>query len=438
MSEPTQPAKSLQVDAKLEKEFEQALKYELTDADIERAHVELGVDEASRARELFSQATPDALRNWAQGVGDDNPLYTEEDYGPRTRWGSQIGHGTMVGHVKTPMLGDRVPDEVKKARKGLFRGVHVFVSGGKWDWYRPIYPGDRIFTFSGEESLDVKDSEFAGRSVIRVSRSVNLNQRGEVVGVYRILRVLTERKKARSKGKYADIEPAQYTDEDYERIDAIYAAEQPRGAEPRYWEDVNVGDETQPMVKGPLTVTEQIAFHAGGYGFVPYGLRSSRLGFKNRRRIAPFYIKNENGVYDVAQRLHWDSEWAKGIGNPMAYDYGVMRQSWLYHHVSDWAGDDAVIQHLEDSIRKFNYIGDTQFLTGKVTGKRVEAGRHLVELEMHMVNQRDTETAYGAAVVALPTRDGGLPTLQRVPHDLEQQSNQMFARHNELSTQGRG
>jgi hypothetical protein len=40
--------------------------------------------------------------------------------------------------------------------------------------------------------------------------------------VYRILRILTERKAARDKGKYADVEPARYTDEDYERIDAIY------------------------------------------------------------------------------------------------------------------------------------------------------------------------------------------------------------------------
>src|SRR5262249_40612285 len=186
------------------------------------------------------------------------------------------------------------------------------------------------------------------------------------------------------KGKYAAIEPARYTDEDYERIDAIYAAERPRGAEPRWWEDVAVGDELQPMVKGPLTVTEIIAFHAGGYGFVPYGLRSSRVGYKNRQRIAPFYIKNELGVWDVAQRLHWDSQWAKGIGNPMAYDYGVLRQSWFYHHVADWAGDDACITRLEDSIRKFNYMGDTQFLSGKVTAKREVHGNTLVDIELRM------------------------------------------------------
>ncbi len=426
---------AFKVDEKLEKQFESALQYELKDEDIERAKLLIGVNVASNARELYSQATPDAIRNWAQGMGDDNPLYCDEAYGPTTRWGSQIAHGTMVGHVKTPMLGDPMPEEIKKATKSLFRGVHVFVSGGTWDWYRPLYPGDRIYSYSGEESLEVKKSEFAGRSVIRVRRSVNLNQRGEVVGVYRTLRVETERKKSREKGKYADIEPASYTDEDYERIDAIYEAEKPRGADKRYWEDVTVGDELQPMVKGPLTVTEIIAFHAGGYGFVPYGLKSSRLGYKNRKRIAPFYIKNEMGVYDVAQRLHWDSEWAKAIGNPMAYDYGVMRQCWLYHMVSDWAGDDAFIERLEDSIRKFNYQGDTQFLSGKVVGKREHEGRFLVDLELHMVNQRDVETAYGSATVSLPSREAGLPPLPPVPLNIQREAARMFARHNELRAQ---
>ena len=343
------PAESLQVSAELEAEFEQALQYRMTDEDLERARLLIGIDTASRHRELYSIATADALRNWALGVGDDNPLYTDEEYGPTTRWGTQIGHGTMMGHVKTPMLGDPIPDEIKKQTKGLFRGVHVFVSGGTWEWFRPLRPGDRLYSFSGEESLEVKKSEFAGRSSVQVARTVVLDQFGDVLGVYRILRVLTERKAARTRGKYAELEPAHYTDDDYERIDAIYESEQPRGAEKRYWEDVGVGDALPPMVKGPLTVTEIIAFHAGGYGFVPYGLRSSRVGYKNRRRIAPFYIKNEHGVWDVAQRVHWDSQWAKAIGNPLAYDYGVLRQSWFYHHVADWGGDDAFIEQMSDS-----------------------------------------------------------------------------------------
>ncbi|HTW10621.1 MAG TPA: MaoC family dehydratase N-terminal domain-containing protein [Acidimicrobiales bacterium] len=426
---------SLKVDASLEEEFVKAAAYALTDEDIERSRLLLGIDTASKHRELFSVASVDAIRNWSLGIGDDNPLYTEEEYGRRTRWGSQVGHGTLVGHVKTPMLGDPVPDEIKRQTKSLFRGIHVFVSGGTWDWYRPIYPGDRIFSFAGEESVDIKESAFAGRSLVQVRRDVAINQRGEVVGVYRILRILTERQAARETGKYAQIEAAHYSDQDYERIDAIYESEQRRGAEKRFWEDVNVGDQLPAMVKGPLTVTEIIAFHAGGYGFVPYGLRSSRVGYKNRKRIAPFYVKNGQGIWDVAQRLHWDSEWAEAIGNPMAYDYGVMRECWFHHYVTDRAGDNAFVLRQHDSMRKFNYHGDTQFLSGEVIGKREEDGLHLVDLTMTMTNQRGAATSFGEATVALPSREHGPALLPKVPADLERKTIQMWERHLELAAE---
>ena len=188
---------SLKVDENLEKSFEEALSHKLTDEDIERAKLLIGHDKALKMRELYTTASPDALRNWAYGMGDDNPLYTEEEYGVDTRWGSQVGHGTMVGQIKTPMLGDPIPDDIKKQTKSIFRGVHVFVSGGKWDWYRPLYAGDRIFCFRGLESIEEKESSFADRSVIQTDRDVCINQRGEVVGTYRIVQVFTERGKSR-------------------------------------------------------------------------------------------------------------------------------------------------------------------------------------------------------------------------------------------------
>ena len=183
------------------------------------------------------------------------------------------------------------------------------------------------------------------------------------------------------------------------------------------------------MVKGPTTITEMIAFHAGGYGFVPYGLHGQRVGYKNRKRIAPFYVRNEQGVWDVAQRLHWDPEWAKAIGNPMSYDYGVLRQCWFFHHLSDWIGDDGVVLRLSDSIRKFNYTGDTQFLAGEVTAMRDDG---LVDIHLTMTNQRGVETAYADATVALPSRVAGLPGYPPVPRELERQAATMFARHTEL------
>ena len=103
--------------------------------------------------------------------------------------------------------------------------------------------------------------------------------------------------------------------------------------------------------------------------------------------------------------------------------------------LDDWAGDDACIVRMEDSIRKFNYMGDTQFLTGTVTAKREEDGQHLVDLELHMTSQRDVETAYGSATVALASRANGLPIFPTVPAELRRQASMMFARHNELAAE---
>jgi acyl dehydratase len=417
-------------------EWQKAVDYSITDEDIARGQALTGYDEALRDREYVQTATVDTIRNFAHGVGNDNPLHCDPDYARGTRWGSVIAPGMMAGIISAPMKGDKPPEWVKEKRKSLFRGVHVFVSGSTWDWYRPIYPGDTLYTFRGQESLEVKQSEFSGRSVIQVLRDVKVNQRGEVVAVYKILQVLTERKTAAKKGKYSAIEPATYTDEDIAAIDAIYAAEQVQGASLRDFASVTVGDSLGKMAKGPLTVTDVICFHAGGYGFVPYKPSVGRLAYANRQRIAPFYIKNEYGIPDVAQRLHWDPVWAQAIGNPMAYDYGVMRENYLYHYLTDWAGDDGIVLHVHDEIRKFNYIGDTQTITGEVTGTRQEDGRNLVDVAVRFTNQRGDETVKATAVIALPSE--GKPVLYpEVPRDLAEKAAQMMARHWELSKGGK-
>ena len=70
---------------------------------------------------------------------------------------------------------------------------------------------------------------------------------------------------------------ASYTDDEIAAIEAQYAAERPRGAEPRWWEDVAEGDEVGPLVKGPLTVTDMICWHVG-MGMGLYGVKALRLG----------------------------------------------------------------------------------------------------------------------------------------------------------------
>ncbi|MFO7162243.1 MAG: MaoC family dehydratase N-terminal domain-containing protein [Mycolicibacterium hassiacum] len=415
------------------REYDHAIK----DEDIERAKLLLGLDAPASIDEHHQVCTVDTIRQFAIGYGDDNPLYTDPDYAAGTRWGGPIAPPMIHTSLSRRMLGDPIPDDIRKATKGLFSGVHIFVSGQDTEWYKPVRPGDVLYGFGGLESIEVKNSEYAGRSVIRVRRVVRINQRAEIVAIERTILIATERKKSRERGKYMNIEPASYTDEQIAEIDEIYANEGPRGAEPRWFEDVEVGEPLPKMVKGPLTLTDMICFHAGGYGFGPYGIGSARVGYKNRMKKPKFYIKNAAGIPDVAQRLHWENEWAQAIGNPMAYDYGVMRECWLTHYLTDWMGDDGWLLRQHDEMRKFNYIGDTQFITGEVVGKRVENGNGVVDIEFRATSQRGEVTAPATATVALPSRELGPVVLPEPDEELKRKAVAFMARHNELARRGK-
>ncbi len=408
--------------------------YTFREEDIQRARDLVGVYHAVTQREQYTRATPDIMRNFARSYGDDNPLFVDEEYGLDTRWGGQIAPPMINIGLTKDLLADPVP---KEQRRPSFRGIHVFVSGTTTDWYRPVFDGDTLYSFQGFENVELKESEFAGRSLIVTRIHVQFNQRAEVVQTQRVITIHTERHESKKRKKYDAIEPASYTPEDIAKIDEIYAAEVRRGANTRYFEDVEVGASLGTMAKGPLTTTDMVVFHSGGYGFAPYTPSSSRLTYKNRQRIAPFYIPNEQGIPDVAQRIHWDSEYARSIGLPAAYDYGMMRDCWLSHFLTDWIGDEGWLETMSSQMRKFNYLGDTHTFTGEVVGKRVEGDRYLVDVELRGTSQRGEVTCPATATISLPSRETGLAVLPTAPVDLERVAAKMLKRSGELRAEKR-
>lgn len=402
----------------------------ITDEDIAAQEEAIGLYEPSRHREFLSTLSEDSIRNFALSVGDDNPLYTDVAHARRSRWGDLIAPNIMTAIVNEPLVGDRIPKEVRARTRGLFKGCQTFMSGGGWTWYRPMYPGDTIYSFEGEESMEVKESEFGGRTVHIIRRYVKFNQRGDVVGVYRALRIMAERKSAREKGKYADIEAAEWTRDEIEAIDERYLTERARGAETRFVDDVSVGDTFGPVQKGPLTMTDMILTHCAGYGFAPLRmLATSRVAAKDRSKMPMMYSQNQQGVFDTEARVHWDGDLARKVGNPQAYDWGLLREFWLHHAITDFAGDDGFVIEQHDEIRKFNYHGDLQTLTGTVEAVREEAGRHLVDVRVAAVNQREEETAFATATVALPSRDGGPVVIPEAPDELRSMATGFLAEH---------
>jgi acyl dehydratase len=67
-------------------------------------------------------------------------------------------------------------------------------------------------------------------------------------------------------------------------------------------------------------------------------------------------------------------------------------------------GDDADLVHLYTEIRRHNPEGDLLVIEGRVTGKRVEGTRGLVDFELEARNQDGELSARGRATACLPRR----------------------------------
>lgn len=395
----------------------------LNRASIERFREKVGLDwPYSRWTAWNEEATRDGIRHYSYGYGDDNPLYTDPDHAAGTRWGGIIAPpGFLEGAGLTPTI-DIAP-EMKQRGKGGLAGVHMYWAGDHIRYFRAVREGERLYVRRFYVDIREKEkSRFAGRSAVSVRRRVYWNQDGELIAIWDADFVHAERHTAAERQGTAEAAaekeiPAQhvFTEEERAEIDAHYAAETVRGAEPRYVEDVEVGDDLGTRFRGPLVVGDVIAWlmGCGRHELYPY-----RLNWKNRQRMGGFYSLNEFGAWDSAMRVHWDDAFAQSVGARRAYDYGMLRNAWLMQLVTDWMGDDAILVKVDDRIKGFNTVGDLSRLTGSVQSIDESGEWPEVVCEVSCTNpQRDEVTALGTVTVRLPSRTRGLPEFPTAPDD---------------------
>jgi acyl dehydratase len=338
-----------------------------------------------------SEVTRDSLRHWALGIGDDNPLWLDEDYASSTRWGGIVAPGSFL------FAFDRV---VSGYVSGL-PGIHAMFAGTDWNWFAPIRLGDRITAEPVLKDLLDLESAFSGRAVKQTYEVTFRNQDGTEICRADSWCIRTQRSVARERATREHVEPYRWSAEEIAVVAKHYETEIPRGAEPRWWEDVEVGDRLDTILKGPSTVTGFVAF-TQGWGSLY--VRAHGPAFDMFRDHPALAIPNDQGVPEPPERVHWDSDLARAVGVPAAYDYGPERISWLGHLMTNWIGDDGFLRRLNVQVRKHNIIGDLTTCNGQVTAKRVEGDAHLVECDVWGDNQRGERTCLGQAVAELPSR----------------------------------
>jgi acyl dehydratase len=333
-----------------------------------------------RPEPYIEVATRDAIRHWAHGIGDRNP-----------HW---LAHGVAPPTILFAM------DRIVSGYVGGLPGVHAMYAGTDFRWERPIRQDDRVIGESVLLDLIEKPSRFARRAIQQVYRTTFAGRDGAAVCVADSWCFRTERDTARERAKYGAAEPHRYAPDEIAAIAEGYRTEAVRGAAPRFWDDVRVGEKLPEVVKGPLTVTSVIAF-VQGWGSLY--VRAHGLAFDLFDRHPALAIPNAAGVPEPPERVHWDDALARAVGVPAAYDYGPERVAWLGHLVTNWIGDDGFLRRLNAQVQRHNLIGDTTWCRGEVTGK--DPGG-VVHLAVRAENQRGETTAAGTAEVVLPVREG--------------------------------
>ncbi|MCM8737683.1 MaoC family dehydratase N-terminal domain-containing protein [Azospirillum sp. A1-3] len=345
----------------------------------------------------LQDATPDTLRNWCNGIGDLNPLYRELEYGRNSRYGTQVAH---------PMF-PMAFGWVGRTRWGL-PGVHGFYAGNDWELFRHVRPGDRIAAVERVVGVEEKESKFSGRLVLQYVEASYFNQHGQLVA--RALGTCTrhERKAARDAGKYKDIKTHEYTADEFVQIDEAIAREinGVRGAHVRYWEDVQEGEELDPIVRGPLSLMDTMGFLVGSGRGHTHG-----VVFQAAMKHPGHFFRNPEagGGLEYTGIGHHRESTAKEVGVPGVYDYGPQRSSWMASLVTNWMGDAGFLKRVRTEMRRFNTMGDTTWCRGRVTRKYIKDRHALVDIEIRGENQRGELTTPGLATVVLPSRDPNIP-----------------------------
>src|SRR5229473_6141522 len=170
-----------------------------------------------------------AVAKFAGGIGDINPLWTDAEYGKSSPFGGPVAPPSFViGCFSGIQFG--------------WPGLGSFHSESQLTFDRPIYWGDTVDAACVYDGFDgPSPSTFAGRTVTDHFTNTYTNQRGETIATIRWQVINFERgaasRQRRDRASRPEL-PHTWTEAEVMEIETRILAERPRGAQPRFWEDV--------------------------------------------------------------------------------------------------------------------------------------------------------------------------------------------------------
>jgi hypothetical protein len=93
-----------------------------------------------------------------------------------------------------------------------------------------------------------------------------------------------------------------------------------------------------------------------------------------------------------------------------------MRGCWVAHYLTNYAGDDGWLYRTSNDLRKFNFVGDVTWISGKIVSKEIDpVVGPKIEIDVRGVNQRGEESITASGTLLFASREHGPVRLPEPP-----------------------
>ena len=389
--------------------------------------------------------TPRLIRDYTLTIGDDNPLFTDPEYGKGTRYGTQLAPGPILTQIRgITAHGVQAGEHARKRPQGY--PVANYFSGAAWDFFDTIKAGTKFHSSSVTKDMFQKQGS-RGNLIFFISELFYWDEHGDLPGkCYGTLIMVPIAAMGDSRSMSVERlgsqllyerKATQYTPEEIKRILKDMDSVKRRGSDTLYWEDVEIGEKLGPVVVPPWTLQDLNAPETVSKGVlhIPLGEAGDEFAFE------PAYhrMKTKKEGHPVTHPItrwpwtppaeHSDPILAAYRALPGPFDGGVQRTQIPYQLLTNWMGDDGFVRRMQTAIRKPVFYADTTYYTGEVVKKfketqNGEEGRgatpgeaeyYAVGIRLQGTNQVGEISTPGTATVYLPSRESG-PVQLPVPH----------------------
>ncbi|MFC1893358.1 MaoC family dehydratase N-terminal domain-containing protein [Chloroflexota bacterium] len=337
-------------------------------------------------------ATADAIRRFCDVVGDVNPLYRSQDYAQNSVQGGIIAPPHFLSTVSQLYW------------KGVWEmpeygyTIAGFDAGAEMEWFKVIRVNDEFRVHEiATKVIDLTREDTALQFLVCADK-VYTNQRDEIIAVVKtnIMKMIVD---SNTQSQLEEPMLRHFSEDEVAEWFRLLEEEEIRGNNPRFWEDVNVGDRL-PSTHHIFSLVESAAFAAVCGRIKSWRFEMTRFGSDSWRNV----LDPESGLPDLSGP-HLTDEGARHYGSPRANCLAGQMQTWLGHMISNWMGDAGFLKRMACQVRKPLYRESLALCEGVVVKKYTEGNEHLVDLNASVADHNGNLPIPNAtATVVLPSR----------------------------------